>query len=76
MTLSALLLICSIAQAPDDCTEQTALQIVRAPAATSEIQCLRDGMAFAASIAIKPEPGVEFLKVVCRRKDRPDAVEP
>jgi len=54
--LTALILVCSLASAPDlgACTEDTALTVVRDPETfTSSITCLMHGQAYLAETAIE-----------------------
>jgi hypothetical protein len=75
--LSALVLICSVALAPDlrDCTRGNATAVMRVPAEfANPVTCLMHGQAYLAQTSVGQEIGDdERVKVVCARTETIDA---
>ncbi len=75
--LSALVLICSVALAPDlrDCTRSNATAVMRVPAEfANPVTCLMHGQAYLAQTSVGQELGDdERVKVVCARTETIDA---
>ena len=75
--LSALVLICSVALAPDlrDCTRGNATAVMRVPAEfANPVTCLMHGQAYLAQTSVGQEIGDdERIKVVCARTETIDA---
>jgi hypothetical protein len=74
--LSALVLICSVALAPDlrDCTRGNATAVMRVPAEfANPVTCLMHGQAYLAQTSVGQEIGDdERVKVVCARTETID----
>ena len=64
----AIVLICAMTLAPSDCTEKTALLMLRGGEANTPFACLMEGVATLARSALKPADG-EYPRFECRRKD-------
>ena len=60
-----MILICSIGVDHAACTPNTAIDIVRGPPARTSSQCVHESQTTMASTSIKPEPGKQYMKVVC-----------
>lgn len=75
--LSALVLICSVALAPDlrDCTRGNATAVMRVPAEfANPVTCLMHGQAYLAQTSVGQElADDERIKVVCTRTETIDA---
>jgi hypothetical protein len=75
--LSALVLICSVALAPDlrDCTRGNATAVMRVPAEfANPVTCLMHGQAYLAQTSVGQDLGDdERVKVVCARTETIDA---
>lgn len=64
--LKTLLLVCAAQVAPQDCTTDNALTVIRGPDASNELMCMRDGQAYLAATVIPPGPD-EYLRILCIR---------
>jgi hypothetical protein len=75
--LSALVLICSVALAPDlrDCTRGNASAVMRVPAEfANPVTCLMHGQAYLAETSLGQEIAQdERIKIVCARSETVDA---
>src|SRR5215475_13488098 len=75
--LSALVLICSVALAPDlrDCTRGNATAVLRVPAEfANPVTCLMHGQAYLAQTSLGEElRGDEGVRIVCARREAVDA---
>ena len=60
-----LILICGVAVDRSACTQANAIDIVRGPLAHTMSQCLHESQTTLASTAIAPEPGQQYMKIVC-----------
>ena len=65
--LKALVLICSVSTPQSDCTEATALDIVRTDGGKTVAMCGFFGQSSIAGTAIRPEAGKTYEKIVCTR---------
>ncbi len=65
-----MILICAMAVDHTACTPDTALDIVHGPPAHTLAQCMKESQATLASTSIAPEPGKQYMKVICS-SDRP-----
>jgi hypothetical protein len=76
--LSALVLICSLALAPDlrDCTRSNASAVMRVPAEFGNpVTCLMHGQAYLAQTSLGQELAEdERIKIVCARSETVDAM--
>jgi hypothetical protein len=64
----AIVLICAMSVVPSDCTEKTALLMLRGGDANTPFACMSEGVATLARSALKPAEG-EYPRFECRRKD-------
>jgi hypothetical protein len=62
--VSVYVLLCAAALSRGECTETTAIDVIRMPDAENELACLRGSMMTLGPLAIQPEGG-EYWKVVC-----------
>lgn len=64
---TVLLLICTIGTPIDACRPETARAVIYGPRAPNEIVCGQLGMFKGAALAegVRPEPGKEYLKLIC-----------
>ena len=60
-----LILICAANLDRAACTPDTALDIVKGPRAHSLSQCVTESQATLARTTLVPEPGKQYLKIVC-----------
>ena len=60
-----LILICAMGVDHAACTKESAVDIVRGPPAHTLSQCMHESQTTLAQTAIAPEPGKQYLKVVC-----------
>jgi hypothetical protein len=75
--VSVYVLLCAAALLRGQCTEATAIDVIRLPDADNELACLRGSMMTLGPLAIQPEAG-EYWKVVCinDRGDTPTVAAP
>jgi hypothetical protein len=66
MPVHLVALICALATPPQDCSRETALQVINLPSAPNELGCMFQGQATVAGLAIAPR-GDEYLKTECSR---------
>ena len=64
------ILICAMAVDHAACNPSTALDIVHGPPAHSLSQCMHESQTTLATTSIAPEPGKQYMKVICST-DRP-----
>jgi hypothetical protein len=62
-----LILVCSIAVAPEDCKTDTAVSVIDGPDAPNEVMCGLNGQAYIATTAIAAKRHDEYVKVRCSR---------
>lgn len=60
-----LILICSVAVDRSACTQANAVDVVRGPPAHTMSQCLHESQTTLAATTIAPEPGKQYMKIVC-----------
>jgi hypothetical protein len=66
--VSVVALLCAATIARSACTVDNAVDVIRLPDATSELDCMEGAMATLASLAIQPTNG-EYWKVRCARPE-------
>jgi hypothetical protein len=64
---AVVILICSVNVPPANCQPETALDVVPGPNAQNEIMCGLLAQSALANTAIKPQDGLEYAKIVCKR---------
>jgi hypothetical protein len=62
--VSVYVLLCAAALSRGECTEATAIDVIRMPDAENAMLCLRGSMMTLGPLAIQPEGG-EYWKIVC-----------
>jgi len=72
--VSVYVLLCTAQLAAAECSSVNAIDVIRFPDVSSEIQCMRDSMATIASLSITAGPG-EYWKFVCVRPNSHEATE-
>jgi hypothetical protein len=60
-----MILICAMNVDHGACTPATAIDIVNGPPAHSLSQCMRESQSTIAMTSIRPDPGKQYMKVVC-----------
>ena len=65
--MKALVLICSVALLGEDCTEATAIDVIRTDPGKVAAMCGLFGQSAIATTAIRPEAGKTYEKIVCSR---------
>ncbi len=60
-----LILICAVGVDRSACTPQTAIDVVRGPPAHTMSQCIHESQTTLAQTSIAPEPGKQYMKIVC-----------
>jgi hypothetical protein len=60
-----LILICAMGVDRSACTAETAVDVVRGPLAFSLAQCANESQSTIAQTSIAPDPGKQYLKIVC-----------
>ena len=65
--LHTIVLICALGTAPQDCSPNTAIDVLRVSPAKNTTMCGFFGQATIAPTAIKPEPGKSYEKIMCER---------
>jgi hypothetical protein len=68
MIFQIVILVCSMAVDHAACQPETAVDVVHGPHVSSEIECGKIGMTTLAATVVAPRPGLEYVKIVCRRK--------
>jgi hypothetical protein len=66
--VSVVALLCAAMMAQSDCSVDNAIDVIRLPDATSELDCMEGAMATLASLAIQPTNG-EYWKIRCARPE-------
>jgi len=66
--LNVLVLICSIATAGADCDQHTAIDVITTARVRSPQQCGFMGQALLAPTSVAPEPGKQYMKIICVRE--------
>jgi hypothetical protein len=67
--VSVVALLCAATMAQGDCSVDSAIDVIRLPDATSELNCMEGAMATLASLAIQSTNG-EYWKIVCARSEK------
>ena len=67
--VSVVALLCAATMAHSDCSVDNAIDVIRLPDATSELNCAQGTMTTLASLAIQPTNG-EYWKIVCARPEK------
>jgi hypothetical protein len=62
--VSVYALLCLATLSRNECTNDTAIDVIRLPDAYSELACMRDSEIILAGLAVQPQRG-EYWKVVC-----------
>ena len=65
--LKVLILVCSVALAPEDCQTDTAVSVINGPNAPNALLCGLNGQAYVAATAIADKRADEYFKVSCSR---------
>ncbi len=68
---TVLILICSTAIDQAACTTSNAYDVVRGPYARSMSQCIQESQSTIAATSLAPEPGKQYLKIVCASAQSP-----
>ncbi|MDR3488768.1 MAG: hypothetical protein P4M05_28175 [Bradyrhizobium sp.] len=66
--LNVLVLICSINTAGADCDQHTAVDVIATAQVRTPQQCGFAGQALLAPTSVAPEPGKQYLKIMCIRE--------
>lgn len=64
-----LILVCSVAVAPEDCKTDSAVSVINGPDAPNELMCALNGQAYVATTAMATKRDDEYLKVRCSRSN-------
>ena len=67
--VSVVALLCAATLAQSNCSVDNAIDVIRLPDATSELNCMQGTMATLASLAIQPANG-EYWKIMCARPEK------
>ena len=67
--VSVVALLCAATITQSDCGVDNAIDVIRLPDATSELNCVQGAMATLASLAIPPANG-EYWKIMCARPEK------
>jgi hypothetical protein len=67
--VSVVALLCAATMAQSDCSVDNAIDVIRLPDATSELNCAQGTMATLAALAIQPTNG-EYWKIICARPEK------
>jgi hypothetical protein len=62
--VSVYVLLCAAALSRGECTETTAIDVIRMPDAENALLCLRGSMMTLGPLAIQPKGG-EYWKIIC-----------
>jgi hypothetical protein len=73
--LNILVLICSINTAGADCDQHTAVDVVQLAKVPSPQQCGFMGQAQIAPTSVAPEPGKQYMKIMCVREPALEAAK-
>jgi hypothetical protein len=74
MMIKVLVLVCNASLAPQDCTPQNAIDVIKAPDANNEVMCAMQAQAYMAQTSLSRRRDRAYLKIVCRRGEPPEAV--
>jgi len=66
--LKVLVLICSMNTSGADCDQHTAVDVIATAEAPSLQQCGFMGQALLAPTSVAPEPGKQYMKIMCVRE--------
>lgn len=61
-----LIFVCAIGTQPQDCSRETALDVISGPSAENELMCGFHGQAYIAEVGLV-RSNQEYLKLVCTR---------
>lgn len=61
-----LILICAIGTQPQDCSRETALDVINGPSADSEVTCMLHSQAYVAEVGLVRNDR-EYMKAICTR---------
>ncbi|HEY9550137.1 MAG TPA: hypothetical protein VIR45_11605 [Kiloniellaceae bacterium] len=64
-----LILVCSMALAPEDCQTDSAVSVINGPDAPNAVMCGLNGQAYVASTALAHKRPDEYIKVSCSRSN-------
>jgi hypothetical protein len=67
--VSVIALLCAATMTQRDCSVDNAIDVIRLPDATSELNCVQGTMATLAALAIQPTNG-EYWKIICARPEK------
>jgi hypothetical protein len=67
--VSVVALLCAATMAQSDCSVDNAIDVIRLPDATSELNCMQGTMTTLAALGIQPTNG-EYWKIVCARSEK------
>ena len=73
--LKVLVLICSIATPGQSCDLSTAVEMIGVDDAPSVQQCGFRGQALLAQSTMTPEPGKQYLKIICLKTPEREAAK-
>ena len=65
--LKTLVLVCAAALDRSACTPDTAIDVVRALPTKNVVMCGLDAQSIMARTSIAPEPGKQYIKIICVR---------
>jgi hypothetical protein len=68
MLMKVLVLICNASLAPQDCTPENAIDVIKAPDATNEVNCAMQAQAYLAQTSLAQPGGKAYFKIICRRE--------
>jgi hypothetical protein len=68
-----LILVCSTSLPPAECQMNTAIDVIRGPVASSEIDCGLHGQAYFAETSLAKNFDGAYLKIRCARRSAPSA---
>jgi hypothetical protein len=67
--VSVAALLCAATMGQSDCSVDNAIDVIRLPDTTSELNCMQGTVATLAALAIQPTNG-EYWKIVCARPEK------
>lgn len=67
MMFKVLILVCSMALAPQDCQTDSAASVINGPDAPNAVMCGLNGQAYVANTAIVDKRADQYIKVRCSR---------
>ena len=66
MLIKALVLVCASGLSPQDCTTNTAMDVIKAPDAPNEVLCELQAQAYIATLRFRPDAQNAYAKVLCK----------